>query len=43
MAVLGLPVTVVLDQDAREIARLTGDAHWDAPEAMAILTALVEQ
>lgn len=42
MAVLGLPVTVVLDRDAREIARLTGDADWDAPEAVAILTALVE-
>lgn len=42
MAVLGLPVTVVLDRDAREIARLTGDADWDAPEAIAILTALVE-
>ena len=41
MAVLGLPVTVVLNQDAREIARLTGDAHWDSPEAVAILTALV--
>ena len=41
MAVLGLPVTVVLDRDAREIARLTGDAHWDSPEAVAILTALV--
>jgi len=43
MAVLGLPVTVVLNQDAREIARLTGDAHWDSPEAVAILTALVER
>ena len=43
MAVLGLPVTVVLNQDAREIARLTGDAHWDSPEAVAILTVLVER
>jgi len=43
MAVLGLPVTVVLNQDAREIARRTGDAHWDSPEAVAILTALVER
>ena len=43
MAVLGLPVTVVLDRDAREIARLTGDAHWDSPEAVAILTALIER
>ena len=42
MAVLGLPVTVVLNHDAREIARLTGDAYWDSPEAVAILTALVE-
>ena len=42
MAVLGLPVTVVLNPDAREIARLTGEAHWDSPEAVAILTALIE-
>lgn len=43
MAVLGLPATVILNRDAQEIARLTGDAEWDAPEAIAILTALVEQ
>ena len=43
MAVLGLPATVILNRDAQEIARLTGDADWDAPEAIAILTALVEQ
>jgi len=43
MAVLGLPVTVVLDRNAREIARLTGDAHWNSPEAIRILTALIEQ
>ena len=43
MAVLGLPATVILNRDAQEIARLTGDADWNAPEAIAILTALVEQ
>jgi thiol-disulfide isomerase/thioredoxin len=42
MAVLGLPVTVILNREGREIARLTGDAHWDSPEAIAVLTALVE-
>ena len=37
MAVLGLPVTVILDAEGREIARLTGGAEWDTPEAKAIL------
>lgn len=39
MAVLGLPVTVLIDADGREIARLTGDAEWDSDSAKAILTA----
>ncbi len=38
MAVLGLPVTVILDPEGREVARLIGDAEWDAPEALAALT-----
>ena len=41
MAVLGLPVTVILDAEGREIARLTGGAEWDTPEAKAILEAVV--
>ncbi|WP_242511932.1 TlpA family protein disulfide reductase [Rhodobaculum claviforme] len=43
MGVFGLPVTVILDPDGREVARLTGDAHWDGPEARAILDALLAQ
>lgn len=35
--VLGLPVTIILDREGYEIARLQGDAEWDAPEAVAIL------
>ncbi|MDT8343093.1 MAG: TlpA disulfide reductase family protein [Thermohalobaculum sp.] len=35
--VLGLPVTLILDRQGREIARLTGDAQWDSPESLAIL------
>jgi len=38
MGVLGLPVTVILDPEGREVARLIGDAEWDAPEALAALT-----
>ena len=40
MAVLGLPVTVLLDADGREVARLTGGAEWDTDEARALLSAL---
>jgi thiol-disulfide isomerase/thioredoxin len=40
MAILGLPVTVVLDPEGQEVARLTGDADWDTPEAQAVLAAL---
>ncbi len=41
MAVLGLPITVVLDREGREIARMRGDAHWDSDSAMAMLRALI--
>ncbi|WP_099826218.1 TlpA disulfide reductase family protein [Oceaniglobus indicus] len=40
MAVLGLPITVILDREGREIARLRGDADWNSDSARAILTAL---
>ncbi len=40
MGVLGLPVTVLIDADGREVARLTGGADWDGPEAAAVLEAL---
>jgi thiol-disulfide isomerase/thioredoxin len=42
MGVMGLPVTVILDRDGMEIARLTGDAEWDSPSALAIVGALLE-
>jgi thiol-disulfide isomerase/thioredoxin len=41
MGVFGLPITVILDPEGREIARLRGDAHWDSPEAVAIIEALL--
>lgn len=37
MGVLGLPVTVILDPQGREIARMQGDADWSSDNAMAIL------
>lgn len=41
MAVLGLPITVILDSDGNEIARLRGDAEWHSDSARAIVGALV--
>lgn len=42
MAVLGLPVTVIIDPEGREVARLMGEAEWDGPEARALLSALMQ-
>lgn len=41
MAVLGLPITVILDTEGQEIARLRGDAEWDSDSAKAIVSALL--
>ena len=41
MGVLGLPVTVILDPDGNEIARLQGDADWHSDSALAIINALI--
>lgn len=41
MALLGLPVTLILDREGREIARLSGDAHWDTPEVVALVKRVV--
>ncbi len=43
MGVLGLPVTVILDREGMEIARLQGDANWNSESAVAILRALIKQ
>ena len=41
MSVLGLPVTVIVNPEGQEVARLIGDAEWDSASAKAILSALV--
>jgi thiol-disulfide isomerase/thioredoxin len=41
MGVFGLPVTLLIDPDGREVARLTGDAEWDSPEARALIAAVL--
>lgn len=41
MQVRGLPVTVILDRDGREVARMLGGADWNGDSARAIVDYLV--
>lgn len=41
MGVLGLPVTLILDREGQEIARLVGEADWSSESAKAILKHLI--
>jgi thiol-disulfide isomerase/thioredoxin len=41
MGVFGLPITVILDREGQEIARLRGEADWQSDSAKAIVAALV--
>jgi thiol-disulfide isomerase/thioredoxin len=41
MHVMGLPVTVILNPEGEEVARLIGDAEWDSASAKAIMGALL--
>ena len=41
MGVLGLPITVILNPEGEEVARLRGDADWASDSAKAVLTSLI--
>lgn len=41
MDVLGLPITVILDPEGMEIARMRGDAEWNSESAKAVVRALI--
>jgi len=41
MGVLGLPASMILDRNGKEIARIRGDAEWDSPSSKAIFEALI--
>ncbi|MBU2959717.1 TlpA family protein disulfide reductase [Citreicella sp. C3M06] len=41
MGVLGLPITVIVDPDGQEVARMQGDAEWNSDSAKAVLAALM--
>lgn len=35
--VLAMPVSILIDADGNEIARMTGDADWSSPAALALI------
>ncbi|OCX61037.1 thioredoxin [Thioclava sp. SK-1] len=41
MGILGLPVTVLIDQNGQEVARLIGGADWASDDAKAVIKALI--
>jgi thiol-disulfide isomerase/thioredoxin len=41
MGVPGLPVSVLLDREGSEVARMMGDADWNGPDARALIDWLV--
>lgn len=43
VGVLALPITVLVDPEGREIARLLGDAEWNSEDAKAIIRALIAE
>jgi thiol-disulfide isomerase/thioredoxin len=42
LGVIGIPTTLLVDPQGREVARRTGPAEWDSPEALAVLAKQVE-
>ena len=43
MGVFGLPITVIIDPEGQEIARLRGDADWSSESAKAIIESLIKR
>ncbi|MCG5479706.1 MAG: TlpA family protein disulfide reductase [Ensifer alkalisoli] len=42
LAAVGLPTTLLIDEEGRELGRLMGPAEWDAPDMIAFLMSIVE-
>ncbi len=42
MGVFGLPVTILLDRNGQEVARLQGDAEWNSESSKTIIRAMID-
>ena len=43
LRVIGMPTTILIDKEGREVGRLIGPAHWDSPEAKRLIEAQMKQ
>lgn len=43
LAIPGLPATILIDKEGREIGRLVGPAEWDSDDAKALIKAAMEE
>jgi len=43
LGITGIPTTVLVGHDGREIGRMAGPAQWDAPESVKRITEIVGQ
>lgn len=39
---VGMPATLLIDREGREVGRLTGPAEWDSPEAKRLIEAVLK-
>ncbi|MFN4276665.1 MAG: TlpA disulfide reductase family protein [Ferrovibrio sp.] len=40
---VGLPTTILIDRQGREVGRLVGEAVWDGPDALKLIDALIAE
>ncbi|MGI9568806.1 MAG: TlpA family protein disulfide reductase, partial [Desulfobulbia bacterium] len=38
---IGLPVTILIGKDGKEVGRLTGPAEWDSPDAQKLIKSVL--
>lgn len=43
MKVFGLPTTLLIGPDGKELGRKVGPAEWDAPEAIAFFRNIIDK
>src|SRR3546814_1985193 len=43
LGVLGVPTTLLIDREGREVVRLTGPAEWNSPEAVDLIRRYLDE
>ncbi|MGE0628589.1 MAG: TlpA family protein disulfide reductase [Hyphomicrobiaceae bacterium] len=41
LRVIGMPTTILIDREGREVGRMTGPAEWDSPEAKRLVQSVI--